>query len=248
MVAVVTGAASGIGAACAAELLSGGCAVAGFDMDPGVGGRFTGPAWFGIQVDVTDPEAQRRALDCTVERFGGVDIVVAAAGVFGQPGPLGDLDTARWRSVQAVNTDAVASLLASVHPLLALSPVGGRVVVIGSKNVPAPGRGAASYSASKAAVTQLARVAALEWAPDGIRVNVVHPDGVFDTGLWSDELIAERASAYGLAPEEYRTRNLLATEVTSDRVAGVVTELCSATFAATTGAQIPVDGGNERVV
>ena len=248
MVAVVTGAASGIGAACTAELLSGGCAVAGFDLDPGVGGRFAGPAWFGTQVDVTDPDAQQLALDRTVERFGGVDIVVAAAGVFGQPAPLSDLDAARWRSVQDVNTDAVASLLASVHPLLARSPVGGRVVVVGSKNVPAPGRGAAAYSASKAAVTQLARVAALEWAPDGIRVNVVHPDGVFDTGLWSDELIAGRAEAYGLSPEEYRTRNLLATEVTSMRVAGVVTGLCSATFAATTGAQIPVDGGNERVI
>lgn len=248
MVALVTGAASGIGAACAAELLSGGCAVAGFDLDPGVGGRFTGPAWFGIQVDVTDREAQRLALDRTVERFGGVDIVVAAAGVFGQPAPLSDLGASRWRSVQAVNTDAVANLLASVHPLLARAPVGGRVVVIGSKNVPAPGHGAAAYSASKAAVTQLARVAALEWAADGIRVNVVHPDGVFDTGLWSDELIARRAAAYGLTPEEYRTRNLLATEVTSKQVAGVVTELCSATFAATTGAQIPVDGGNERVV
>ena len=248
MVAVVTGAASGIGAACAAELLSRGCAVAGFDLDPTVDGRFTGPAWFGMQVDVTDPEAQRMALDRTVERFGGVDIVVAAAGVFGQPAPLSDLDTTGWRSVQDVNSEAVATLLASTHPLLALSPVGGRVVVIGSKNVSAPGRGAATYSASKAAVTQLARVAALEWAADGIRVNVVHPDGVFDTGLWSDELVAGRADAYGLTPDEYRTRNLLAVEVTSNRVATVVAELCGATFAATTGAQIPVDGGNERVV
>ena len=248
MVAVVTGAASGIGAACAAELLSGGCAVAGLDLDRSVNERFSGPAWLGIRVDVTVPEAQQAALERTVERFGGVDIVVAAAGVFGQPAAVRDLDSARWRSVQAVNTDAVASLLSSVHPLLARSPVGGRVVVIGSKNVPAPGRGAAAYSASKAAVTQLARVAALEWAPDGIRVNVVHPDGVFDTGLWSEELIAERAASYGLTPEEYRTRNLLAAEVTSKQVAKVITELCGATFAATTGAQIPVDGGNDRVV
>ena len=97
-------------------------------------------------------------------------------------------------------------------------------------------------------MTQLARVAALEWAPDGVRVNVVHPDGVFDTGLWSDDLIAERAAAYGLTQQEYRTRNLLAAEVTSKQVAGVVTGLCSATFAATTGAQIPVDGGNDRVI
>ena len=248
MVAVVTGAASGIGRACADELLSMGCAVAGLDRDVSVREAFEGPAWLGMAVDVTDPAAQQAALDRTVERFGGVDIVVVAAGVFGRVAPIADRDAERWRSVQAVNVDAVANLFAGAHPLLARSPVGGRVVVIGSKNTPAPGRGAASYSVSKAAVTQLARVAALEWAGDGIRVNIVHPDGVFDTGLWTDELIAERATAYGMTADEYRTRNLLSVEVTSSRVARVVTELCGATFAATTGAQIPVDGGNDRVV
>ena len=248
MVAVVTGAASGIGRACAERLLAKGCAVAGFDVDPSAKETFDGPAWSGMIVDVTDSQAQHSALERTVERFGGIDIVVAAAGVFGRPSAIDDLDEAQWRSVMAVNTDAVAALLSSVHPLLALSPVGGRVVVIGSKNVPAPGRKAAAYSASKAAVTQLARVAALEWAQDGIRVNVVHPDGVFDTGLWSEELIAERASAYGISAREYRTRNLLAAEVSSAQVAGVVAELCGEAFASTTGAQIPVDGGSDRVV
>ena len=248
MVAVVTGAASGIGRSCAAALLSKGCAVAGLDLDESVGEVFTGAAWLGVPVDVTDPAAQQAALHLTVERFGGVDIVVAAAGVFGRVESIGDLDTAGWRSIQAVNLDAVATLFAAAHPLLADSPVGGRVVVVASKNVAAPGRGAASYSVSKAAVTQLARVAALEWAEDGIRVNIVHPDGVFDTGLWTEELIKERATAYGMTAEQYRTRNLLSVEVSSSRVARLVTEMCGSTFAATTGAQIPVDGGNERVV
>lgn len=248
MVAVVTGAASGIGRACAARFLAAGCAVVGLDRDPSVPDTFRGPAWLGMEIDVTDSQAQRSALDRVVERFGGIDIVVVAAGVFGMPARIEDLEPAHWRSVMRVNSDAVADLLSAVHPLLVRSPVGGRVVVIGSKNVPAPGRGAAAYSASKAAVTQLARVAALEWAPDGIRVNVVHPDGVFDTALWSEELIAERAAAYGITPSEYRTRNLLGTEVSSERVAGVVTRLCGDTFAATTGARIPVDGGSDRVV
>jgi NAD(P)-dependent dehydrogenase (short-subunit alcohol dehydrogenase family) len=132
--------------------------------------------------------------------------------------------------------------------LLCLAPRGGRVVVVASKNVPAPGPGAAAYSASKAAVTQLARVAALEWAGDGIRVNVVHPDAVFDTGLWTEELLRDRAARYGLSVEEYKRRNLLGVEVTSRRVGQVVAALCSDHFAATTGAQVPVDGGNERVV
>jgi NAD(P)-dependent dehydrogenase (short-subunit alcohol dehydrogenase family) len=122
------------------------------------------------------------------------------------------------------------------------------VVVIASKNVPAPGPGAAAYSASKAAVTQLARVAALEWASDNIRVNIVHPDAVFDTGLWTPELLAERAAHYGLSVEAYKRRNLLHTEVTAAAVAQAVTTLCTPTFACTTGAQIPIDGGNDRVV
>ncbi|MDE0375115.1 MAG: bifunctional aldolase/short-chain dehydrogenase [bacterium] len=248
MVAVVTGAASGIGRACAAALLSRGCAVVGLDRDGAVVRAFNGPAWLGVAVDVTDGAAQQAAIDAGVQRFGGIDIVVPAAGVFGKAQPVGELDEDRWRATLSVNADAVATLLAAVHPFLACSPVGGRVVVIASKNVAAPGRGAAAYSASKAAVTQLARVAALEWADDGIRVNLVHPDGVFDTGLWDEGLIAERAAAYGLSEAEYRTRNLLSAEVTSAAVARVVTELCGDVFAVTTGAQVPVDGGNERVV
>jgi NAD(P)-dependent dehydrogenase (short-subunit alcohol dehydrogenase family) len=114
--------------------------------------------------------------------------------------------------------------------------------------VPAPGRGAAAYSASKAALTQLARVTALEWGSDGIRVNMVHPDAVFDTGLWSDDLVAERAASYGLTPEQYRRRNVLGAEVTSEHVAAAVVALAGPAFARTTGAQVAVDGGNDRVI
>jgi len=114
--------------------------------------------------------------------------------------------------------------------------------------VPAPGPGAAAYSASKAALTQLARVAALEWGQDGIRVNVIHPNAVFDTGIWTDEVLAQRAQSYGLSVEQYRTNNVLRVEVRSRDVAELAAEMCGPLFARTTGAQVPIDGGNDRVI
>jgi len=248
MVAVVTGAASGIGRACAEELLGRGAAVVAVDLDVSVTEVSGSAAWLGVVADVTDPASIEAALRVGVEAFGGVDLLVVAAGIFGPSASLGDLDAADWRSVMAVNVDSVQWLFSRVAPLLAASPVGGRVVVVGSKNVPAPGAGAAAYSASKAALQQLCRVAALEWAPNGVRVNTVHPDAVFDTGLWDSDLVAERATRYGMTPEEYRTRNLLSTEITSAQVARSVVALLGDDFAATTGAQVPIDGGSDRVI
>ncbi len=148
----------------------------------------------------------------------------------------------------AINLDANFSLLRECHALLKLAPRGGRVVVIGSKNVPAPGPGAAAYSASKAAVNQLARVAALEWGKDHIRINSLHPNMVFDTALWTPEILESRAKHYGLSVEEYKTNNVLKVEVTSGDVAELAAEMCGPLFSKTTASQIPVDGGNERVI
>ncbi len=244
-VALVTGAASGIGSACVDALLARGASVVGIDLAPS---SRPGPEYLGLRADVTDPAALAEAIGRGVARFGGIDLVVPSAGVFTGDQPIAAMDAAAWRRTMSVNTDAVAALLTATHPLLALAPRGGRVVVVGSKNAPAPGPGAAAYSASKAAVTQLARVAALEWAADRIRVNVVHPDAVFDTGLWTREVLEQRAAHYGLTVEQYRARNLLGAEVTSAAVGRLVAELCSDTFAHTTGAQLPIDGGNPRVI
>jgi NAD(P)-dependent dehydrogenase (short-subunit alcohol dehydrogenase family) len=173
---------------------------------------------------------------------------VLNAGIFGASKRVADLDLGEWRKVLGINLDANLALMSAAHPLLRCAPRGGRVVVIGSKNVPAPGPGAAAYSASKAALTQLARVAALEWGQDGIRVNVIHPNAVFDTGLWTDEVLAERAKNYGLTVEQYKTNNVLRVEVTSKDVAELAAEMCGPLFARTTGAQVPIDGGNDRVI
>jgi NAD(P)-dependent dehydrogenase (short-subunit alcohol dehydrogenase family) len=117
-----------------------------------------------------------------------------------------------------------------------------------SRNVPAPGPGAVAYSASKAALTQLARVAALEWGKDGIRVNIVNPHAVFDTGIWTEEVLRARAEYYGLTVEQYRKKNVLRVEITSCDVGELVAEMCGPLFAKTTGAQVPIDGGSDRVI
>jgi rhamnose utilization protein RhaD (predicted bifunctional aldolase and dehydrogenase)/NAD(P)-dependent dehydrogenase (short-subunit alcohol dehydrogenase family) len=248
-VALVTGAASGIGKACAAALVAEGASVVGLDVNPEIkAGAVHGPQWLGVEVDLTDEQALREAVGQAVERFGGLDMLVLNAGVFPASARIGDLDLESWRRVMAVNLDANVVLLREAHPLLKLAPRSGRVVVIGSRNAPAPGPGAAAYSASKAALTQLARVTALEWAEDGVRVNVIHPDAVFDTAIWTDDVLTQRAATYGMTVEEYRTKNLLGVEVTSDDVARLCVAMCGPAFAKTTGAQVPVDGGNDRVV
>jgi NAD(P)-dependent dehydrogenase (short-subunit alcohol dehydrogenase family) len=189
-----------------------------------------------------------QALEDGVRAFGGLDLLVLNAGVFPGGKRVAELSDEEWRRVMQVNLDANLTLLREAHPLLKLALRGGRVVIIGSKNVPAPGPGAAAYSASKAALTQLARVVALEWGSDGIRVNTLHPNAVFDTGVWSDEVVAQRARHYGLSVADYKTNNVLKVEIRSRDVAELAAEMCGSLFDKTTGAQLPVDGGNERVI
>ncbi len=247
-VALVTGAASGIGKACVEALLARGAAVVGLDLNGEIATALKRADFLGVQCDVTSAAGLATALDAAVRAFGALDMLVLNAGMFPGGTLLAKLDDEQWRKVMQVNVDANLTLLRLCHPLLKLAPRGGRVSVIGSKNVPAPGHGAGAYSASKAALTQLARVAALEWGTDNIRVNTLHPDAVFDTGLWTPEVLAARAAHYGLSVEQYKKRNVLKTEVTSRDVAELAAEMLGPLFAKTTGAQLPVDGGNERVI
>lgn len=247
-VALVTGAASGIGKACVTSLLARGAAVVGLDINPAIEGVQRRPDYLGLVCDVTDRSARERALESAVQRFGGLDMVILNAGIFPGGCRIDSLSDEAWAQVMHLNLDANFALLRETYPLLALAPNGARVVVVGSKNVPAPGPGAAAYSASKAALNQLARIAALEWGKDRIRINTVHPDAVFDTALWTDEVLKARAAHYGLTVEQYKRKNVLGVEITSRDVAELISELCGPLFAKTTGAQIPLDGGNDRVI
>jgi rhamnose utilization protein RhaD (predicted bifunctional aldolase and dehydrogenase)/NAD(P)-dependent dehydrogenase (short-subunit alcohol dehydrogenase family) len=247
-VALVTGAASGIGKACVDALLKRGAAVVGLDINPQIEDLYSRADFCGMACDVTDESAIIAALERAMRKFGGLDILVLNAGIFPAGRSIAQLGSDEWRKVMSINLDANLVLMRECHPFLKLAPKGGRVVVIGSKNVPAPGPGAAAYSASKAALNQLVRVAALEWGSDRIRINTLHPNAVFDTGVWTEEVLQARAKHYGLTVEEYKTNNILKVQVTSHSVAELAAELCSDLFANTTAAQIPIDGGNDRVI
>lgn len=247
-VALVTGAASGIGKACVDSLLSRGGAVVALDINSDVETNYQRADYLGIICDVTSEEGLLKALEQTANSFGGLDMLVLNAGIFPGGCKIADLKQDEWHKVMNVNLDSSLSLMTIAYPYLCLAPNGGRVVIIGSKNVPAPGPGAAAYSASKAALNQVARVAAMEWGEDNIRINSVHPNAVFDTGIWTDEVLNSRAKHYGLTVDEYKTNNILKTEVTSHDVAELVSEMCGPLFSKTTASQVPIDGGNERVI
>ncbi len=246
-IALVTGAASGIGRACAEVLREQGAAVAALDVNPAVEGLFGAPDALGVCCDVTDPAALKAAVASCVRRFGGLDIVVANAGVFPASRRIADMDDDAWARSLDVNLTAHLRLLREAAPLLRLG-FDPAVVIVASRNVPAPGPGAAAYSCAKAGLTQLGRVAALEMAADGVRVNMLHPDCVYDTGIWTEETLAARAASYGMSVAAYKRRNLLGVEVSARQVAELAAAVCGPLFAPVTGAQIPVDGGNDRVI
>lgn len=247
-IALVTGAASGIGKASVEALLARGAAVIGLDINPAVVGMHEVPAYLGITCDLKNQQAIARSVEQGLHQYGGLDIVILNAGVFPAGSRIEAMDSSLWRQVFEINLHSNLEILKLTHPALKRAPRGGRVVAIGSKNVAAPGPGASAYSASKAALNQLIRVAALEWGADGIRLNSIHPNAVFDTALWPEEVLRSRAAHYRMSVDDYKKNNLLKVEVKSRDVGELAAEMCGPLFAKTTAAQIPLDGGNDRVV
>ena len=249
-VAMVTGAATGIGRKCVDDLLRQGASVVGLDISLEVEALNSGSSddcALGLMCDITDGAQLTKAVEHTLSQFGGLDILICNAGIFIAGDKVEDLPDEIWEQTLKVNLTAHQRLIKQVIPYLkqGMEPA---VVLVGSRNVHAPGPGASAYSVSKAGLTQLGRVLAMELARDGIRINVVHPDAVFDTDLWTTEKLEASSARYGMSVEEYKSRNLLGTEIKSTDVAALCIALCSALFSKTTGAQIPIDGGNDCVI
>lgn len=246
-VALVTGCAAGIGFACAESLAEQGATVIGLDLNPEITEVMAKIGATGQVVNLTDDAAVEKAIADAVRSFGGLDIVVSNAGIFTAGQYLEHLEQTNWDKAMAVNLTSHQKLMRCTIPYLKLG-VDSSFIFVGSRNVKAPGPGAASYSCSKAALTQLCRVASLELAPHRVRCNIIHPDAVFDTKLWTPEALQRSAERYGMTVEEYKTKNLMKVEIKSKDIGNMVSAMAGPLFLKVTGAQIPVDGGNDRVI
>jgi len=247
-IALITGAASGIGHACAKKLLENGCSVVGLDKKQKVINLFESIASYkGIVADLTMKGEINRAVSSCVKEFGGIDILISNAGVFSSSAKLEDINDKKWKLDLDINLTTHHKILRECIPYLKLG-IEPSVIFMGSRNVGAPGRGAGTYTIAKSGLTQMSRLAAIELSEHNIRVNAVHPDCVYDTDVWSDNIIKERAKQYGLSISDYKRRNLLKTDVSSSDVAELVAFLSSAKSSKTTGAQVPIDGGNDRII
>ncbi|HYJ78334.1 MAG TPA: bifunctional rhamnulose-1-phosphate aldolase/short-chain dehydrogenase [Longimicrobiaceae bacterium] len=253
-VALVTGAAGGIGRAAALRLAAAGAQVVVTDLD-GAGIDAVAAAIVeregpgsatACPLDVTREGDVAAALERACLEYGGVDVVVSNAGI-AHCAPIEALELADWERSLAVNATGHFLVTRAALRLFRRQGTGGSLVFVATKNVTAPGRDFAAYSASKAAEAQLARVAAIEGGEIGVRVNMVNPDAVFATGLWSPEVREQRARAHGIDParveEFYRGRNLLGVDVRAEDVAEAVVFFASDRSSRTTGAMLPVDGG-----
>ena len=246
-IALVTGAASGIGKACVEAFVSKGAAVIAIDINPKIKDTFEQPGVLGCICDITDDHSIQQAINAGVGAFGGIDIVVSNAGSFPKSATLENLESDFLQRTMEINFNGHVSIMRACTPFLKLG-YDPSIILMTSKNVPAPGPGAGAYSAAKSALTQMGRVAAMELGNDGIRVNMLHPNAVFDTGIWSEDVLESRARNYGLSIDEYKRNNILRTTITSHDVANLVLTVCDKGFSKTTGSQIPIDGGNERVI
>lgn len=252
-VIIVTGAAGAIGRATALAVTHAGAHLVATDRDvtrlEDLAGRLAreGRSVLSVAGDICDEAFVEQLVSAAVGRYGGVDGAVSNAGV-AVSGRLVDVTTADWQRSLDTNTTSHFMLTRRMLRAFATQGIGGSLVYIASKNAFDAGAGFGPYSVAKAAEVQIARLAAIEGGPLGVRANVVNPDAIFSgSRLWSDDLRRSRAEAHGVSVDDleqfYAQRNLLRRVVRAEDVAEAAVFLLSDRSSRTTGSVIPVDGG-----
>ncbi|MFB2597119.1 SDR family NAD(P)-dependent oxidoreductase [Herbiconiux sp. P17] len=238
LVAVVTGGASGIGAAIADRLREGGAEVAVLDLNP----SGANPDHFAVAANVADDVSVRAAIAAVAEKFGRIDIVINNAGI-GAVGSIADNDDDEWHRVFDINVVGMARVTRAALPYLRESP---SAAIVNTSSVAAtaglPQR--ALYSATKGAVLSLTRAMAADHLREGIRVNCVNP-GTADTP-WVARLLdqADDPAAERTALNARQPHGRL---VAASEVADAVAYLASPRSGSTTGTSIAVDGGMQNL-
>lgn len=254
-IALVTGASGGIGQGIAYRLAAEGASVILTDIKLNgieevaetINRKAGNRQAIALRMDVSRESSVREAFSEALRAFGGLDILISNAGV-ARSSPVERMAISDWEESLAVNATGHFLVCRETLRIFSRQGIGGNITVIATKNVLAPGKDFGAYSASKAAQLQLSRIMAIEGADQGIRVNMVNPDGVFESsGLWTQRIRKERAKAYGIAVEKleafYAGRNLLKSKILPEDVAEAVLFLVSDRSAKTTGSILPVDGG-----
>ena len=250
-VALVTGAAGGIGRALIEALAAAGACVVAFDIDgEGAADAVAALGQTGVSVggDVTSETAVADAFTAAIEAFGGIDIVVSNAGI-ASSAPIEQTTLAEWERNQSILATGYFLVGREAFRVLRAQDTGGSVIFVASKNALVAGPNAAAYSSAKAAELHLARCLAEEGGSAGIRVNTVNPDAVLQRSrIWDSSWRAERAAAYGIEPDEleehYRARTVLGVDILPEDVAQAVLHFASpARSGKSTGNLLNVDGG-----
>jgi len=248
-VALVTGAAGGIGRAVVETLASAGASVVGFDLDAdGAAEAVAHHGGIGVGGDVTSEADVAAAFRAAVEAFGGVDLVVSNAGV-ASSAPIEKTTLAEWERNHAILGTGYFLVAREAFRALRSQGRGGSIVFVASKNALVAGKSAAAYSSAKAAELHLARCLAEEGGADGIRVNTVNPDAVLQgSRIWDSSWRGERAAAYGIEPDEleehYRKRTTLGVNILPEDIAEAVLHFASDRRSGkSTGNVLNVDGG-----
>jgi rhamnulose-1-phosphate aldolase/alcohol dehydrogenase len=251
-VALVTGAAGGIGRRVVERLAEAGAAVVGFDLDqPGVEDavRALGEEGLAAAGDVTNESDVGEAFGLAIDQFGGVDIVVSNAGI-ASSAPIEETTMGEWERNQSILGTGYFLVAREAFKALRTQQRGGSIVFVASKNALVAGKNASAYSSAKALELHLARCLAEEGGSAGIRVNTVNPDAVLEgSKIWGSRWREQRAASYGIEPDEleqhYRDRTVLRVNVLPADIAEAVLHFASPTRSAkSTGNILNVDGGN----